>query len=95
MGQEERIKQKRLKKRGVYKMEKQARTARALLSCLVCPVTKGPLEYDAAAQILISRQIKKAFPIRSGVPILLIEEAQEISIEDMMTDKDLWSNNKK
>jgi uncharacterized protein YbaR (Trm112 family) len=64
-------------------MEKQARTSRALLTHLVCPITKGPLDYDAKNQRLISQQIKKAFPIRSGVPILLIEEAQEITLEDM------------
>ena len=49
--------------------------SRHLLAHLVCPVTKGPLHYDKQAQLLISPQIKKAFPIRSGVPILLVEEA--------------------
>ena len=63
-------------------MEKQARTARALLTHLVCPITKGPLDYDAQNQRLISQQIKKAFPIRSGVPMLLIEEAQDINSGD-------------
>jgi uncharacterized protein YbaR (Trm112 family) len=49
--------------------------SRQLLAYLVCPVTKAPLHYDKQAQLLISPQIKKAFPIRSGVPILLAEEA--------------------
>ena len=53
-------------------------TARALLAHLVCPVTKGPLIFDAASQQLISTQIKKAFPIRHGVPILLVDEALDI-----------------
>ena len=51
------------------------KTAAMLLTTLVCPVTKGPLIYDPAAQQLISPQIKKAFLIRSFVPIMLIEEA--------------------
>jgi uncharacterized protein len=50
-----------------------------LLDILVCPLTKGPLEYDAARQELISRQAKLAFPIRDGIPILLIDEARELT----------------
>jgi uncharacterized protein YbaR (Trm112 family) len=46
-----------------------------LLELLVCPLTKGPLDYDAAAQELISRQAKLAYPIRDGIPIMLPEEA--------------------
>ena len=46
-----------------------------LLEILVCPLTKGPLEYDAAAQELISRSAKLAYPIRDGIPIMLPEEA--------------------
>ena len=49
-----------------------------LLELLVCPLTKGPLEYDAARQELISRQAKLAFPIRDGIPIMLVEEARKI-----------------
>ena len=47
-----------------------------LLELLVCPLTKGPLDYDAAAQELISRQAKLAYPIRDGIPIMLPEEAR-------------------
>jgi uncharacterized protein YbaR (Trm112 family) len=49
-----------------------------LLEILVCPVTKGPLEYDMAKQELISRQAKLAYPIRDGIPIMLPEEARSL-----------------
>jgi len=49
-----------------------------LLEILVCPLTKGPLEYDAAAQELISRSAKLAYPIRDGIPIMLAEEARRL-----------------
>ena len=49
-----------------------------LLEILVCPLTKGPLEFDAAAQELISRKAGLAYPIRDGIPIMLIDEAREI-----------------
>jgi uncharacterized protein YbaR (Trm112 family) len=49
-----------------------------LLEILVCPLTKGPLEYDAARQELISRQAKLIYPIRDGIPIMLPEEARPL-----------------
>ena len=49
-----------------------------LLEILVCPLTKGPLEFDASRQELISRQAKLAYPIRDGIPIMLPEEARNI-----------------
>lgn len=49
-----------------------------LLEILVCPLTKQRLEYDRAAQELISRSAKLAFPIRDGIPVLLVEEARQI-----------------
>jgi uncharacterized protein len=49
-----------------------------LLEILVCPVTKGPLEFDAARQELISRSAKLAYPIRDGIPIMLPEEARPL-----------------
>jgi uncharacterized protein YbaR (Trm112 family) len=49
-----------------------------LLEILVCPVTKGPLEYDAAKQELISRSAKLAYPIRDGIPIMLADEARRL-----------------
>jgi uncharacterized protein YbaR (Trm112 family) len=49
-----------------------------LLEILVCPLTKGTLEYDAAKQELVSRAAKLAYPIRDGIPIMLPEEARKI-----------------
>ena len=49
-----------------------------LLEILVCPLTKGPLEYDAEKQELISRSAKLAYPIRGGIPIMLQEEARRL-----------------
>ncbi|MFP4518376.1 MAG: Trm112 family protein [Oceanicaulis sp.] len=49
-----------------------------LLEILVCPVSRGPLEYDRAAGELISKQAGLAFPIREGVPIMLPEEARKL-----------------
>ena len=53
-----------------------------LLAVLVCPVTKGPLEYDKQNNELISRQLGKAFPIRAGVPIMLVDEARDLEMEE-------------
>jgi uncharacterized protein len=49
-----------------------------LLEILVCPLTKGPLEYDREKQELVSRPAKLAFPIRDGIPIMLAEEARRL-----------------
>jgi uncharacterized protein len=49
-----------------------------LLEILVCPLTKGRLEYDAEKQELISRAAKLAYPIRDGIPIMLPEEARPL-----------------
>jgi uncharacterized protein YbaR (Trm112 family) len=49
-----------------------------LLEMLVCPVTKQPLLYDREAQELISEAGKMAFPIRDGIPIMLVEEARKL-----------------
>ena len=49
-----------------------------LLEILVCPVTRGPLEYDREAGELISKSANLAYPIREGVPIMLPEEAREL-----------------
>ena len=49
-----------------------------LLEILVCPLTKGPLEYDQEAQELISRQARLAYPIRAGIPIMLVDEARSL-----------------
>jgi uncharacterized protein len=49
-----------------------------LLEILVCPLTKGPLEYDRARGELISRRAGLAYPIRNGVPIMLADEARPL-----------------
>jgi uncharacterized protein YbaR (Trm112 family) len=49
-----------------------------LLEILVCPLTKGPLEYDAERQELVSRSAKLAYPIRDGIPIMLADEARKL-----------------
>jgi hypothetical protein len=50
-----------------------------LFAILVCPATRGPLRYDAAAEELISEQAGLAYPVRDGVPIMLVEEARQLS----------------
>lgn len=54
------------------------RTARSLLELLVCPVTRETLAYDATMQELVSKGAKLAYPIRDGIPILLVDEAREL-----------------
>jgi uncharacterized protein YbaR (Trm112 family) len=54
-----------------------------LLELLVCPVTKGPLEYDRAKQELVSRSARLAYPIRDGIPVLLENEARTLSDEEL------------
>lgn len=49
-----------------------------LLEILVCPISKTTLRYDAARQELISDVAKLAFPIRDGIPIMLIDEARRL-----------------
>ncbi len=49
-----------------------------LLEILVCPLTKDPLIYDKDAQELINKKAKLAYPIRDGIPIMLIDEAREL-----------------
>ncbi|QDL54048.1 Trm112 family protein [Rhodoferax aquaticus] len=50
-----------------------------LLQLLVCPVTKGPLEYNREKQELVSRSAMLAYPVRDGIPILLENEARTLS----------------
>ena len=56
-----------------------------LLEVLVCPVTHGPLEYDRARNELVSRQLGRAFPVRAGVPVMLLDEARELSEAEIGT----------
>jgi hypothetical protein len=54
-----------------------------LLDILVDPVTKGPLIYDAKRQELLSRGSRLAYPILDGIPVMLPEEARELSSEEI------------
>jgi uncharacterized protein YbaR (Trm112 family) len=49
-----------------------------LLEILVCPLTKAALQYDDKAQELVSRAAGLAYPIRNGVPLMVVEAAREI-----------------
>ncbi|MCR9114927.1 MAG: Trm112 family protein [Rhodobacteraceae bacterium] len=55
-----------------------AQADRHMLEALICPRTHGALEYDAARQELISRGAGLAFPIRNGIPVMLIDEARAL-----------------
>jgi uncharacterized protein YbaR (Trm112 family) len=54
-----------------------------LLEILVCPLTKGPLLYNAKTQELLSRQAALAYPIRDGIPIMLADEARPLTDDEM------------
>lgn len=49
-----------------------------LLEILVCPLTKVPLRYDAEKQELLSDQAALAYPIRDGIPVMLVDEARQM-----------------
>jgi uncharacterized protein YbaR (Trm112 family) len=48
-----------------------------LLEILVCPICKGPLRYDRAREELICQADKLAYPIRDGIPVMLVDEARQ------------------
>jgi len=50
-----------------------------LLEMLVCPVTKGSLQYDRERQELVSKSARLAYPIRDGIPVMLEEEARKLT----------------
>jgi uncharacterized protein YbaR (Trm112 family) len=56
-----------------------------LLEILVCPLTKGPLRYDRAAQELISEEAGLAYPIRDGIPIMLVDEARPLQADEAIS----------
>ena len=51
---------------------------RRMLEVLVCPVTRGPLVYDAARQELVSKGAGLAYPIHNGIPVMLVDEARRL-----------------
>ena len=61
--------------------EKSGKVDPKLLEILVCPLTKGPLDYDAEAGELLSRQAGLAYPIRDGIPIMLVDEARPLDAD--------------
>ncbi len=52
------------------------RVDRKLLEMLVCPITRGPLLYDAERQELVSKGANRAYPIHDGIPVMLVDEAR-------------------
>ena len=54
-----------------------------LLALLVCPVTKGPLQYNREKQELVSRTARLAYPVRDGLPVMLETEARTLSDEEL------------
>ena len=54
-----------------------------LLELIVCPVTKGPLEFDREKQELISRSARLAYPVRDGIPVLLENEARTLLDDEL------------
>ncbi|WP_114393435.1 Trm112 family protein [Oleisolibacter albus] len=59
-------------------MPEAAKVDPKLLEILVCPLTKGPLRYDVERQELISDRAGLAYPIRDGIPIMLVDEARPL-----------------
>jgi uncharacterized protein len=55
-----------------------------LLSILVCPVSKAPLEYDEAAQELVCRASGLAYPIRDGIPVMMETEARQLNADEKL-----------
>jgi uncharacterized protein len=58
-----------------------------LLEILVCPLTKAPLRYDREAQELISEEAGLAYPIRDGIPIMLVDEARPLRDDEKLTKR--------
>jgi uncharacterized protein YbaR (Trm112 family) len=55
-----------------------------LLSILVCPVSKAPLEYDSKANELVCRASGLAYPIRDGIPVMLEGEARNLTVDEKL-----------
>jgi uncharacterized protein YbaR (Trm112 family) len=63
-----------------------------LLKIIVCPVTKKSLKYDRQAQELISEEAGLAFPIKDGIPILLVDKARKIAKKDFIYNERVVTN---
>jgi len=55
-----------------------------LLSILVCPVSKAPLEYDSGKRELVCRASGLAYPIRAGIPVMLETEARQLNVDEKL-----------
>ena len=66
-----------------YALQKNTAMDPKLLELLVCPVTKGPLTFDRERQELISRSARLAYPVRDGIPVMLENEARELTDEEL------------
>lgn len=58
-----------------------------LLELLICPLTKGPLRYDRVRNELVSEQAGLAYPIRDGIPIMLVDDARPVDEADIIPDE--------
>ncbi len=57
-----------------------------LLDLLICPLTKGPLRYDRVRNELISEQAGLAYPVRDGIPVMLVDDARRLDDSDRIPD---------
>ena len=64
-----------------------------LLSILVCPVTKAPLEYDKEAQELVCKASGLAYPIRDGIPFMVESEARTLSVDEKLAKSKISGKN--
>jgi len=60
-------------------MSTEIKPDRKMLEALVCPVTNGPLTFDAEKNELVSKNANLAFPIRNGIPVMLVDEARTLN----------------
>ena len=58
-----------------------------LLDILACPICKGPLKFQRAAQVLVCRGERLAFPLREGVPMMLEEDARPLAPDDPLLER--------
>jgi uncharacterized protein len=58
-----------------------------LLEILACPICKGPLKYQRDAQVLVCRLDRLAYPVRDDVPVMLEEEARQLTVDDPLLER--------